>query len=92
MYRELCCLSARTQNTPKIQAGKIDVRLIFTPPDHRHRDDDNMIGAFKAGRDGIADWIGVDDRNWNTNYAFRKPEKPGGVTVEIYEEGSADAA
>lgn len=27
----------------------------------RKLDDDNLAGAFKAVRDGVADWLGIDD-------------------------------
>lgn len=40
------------------------VALIFHPPDNRARDLDNMIAAMKAGLDGIADAIGIDDSKW----------------------------
>lgn len=39
----------------------LQVHLIFYPPDNRHRDDDNMESAFKAGRDGVSLALGVDD-------------------------------
>ncbi|KQM58771.1 hypothetical protein ASE65_10430 [Sphingomonas sp. Leaf16] len=55
----------------------------FVPPDHRRRDDDGMIGAFKHGRDGIADALGVDDHSFRPTYEFAEPEKPGRVVVEI---------
>lgn len=41
--------------------GRIIVRLDFFPPDRAHRDDDNAISSFKAGRDGIAKAMKVDD-------------------------------
>lgn len=38
--------------------------MTFYPPDRRYRDDDNMISAFKHGRDGVALALGVDDRRF----------------------------
>ena len=38
--------------------------LDFYPPDRRARDDDNIIASFKAGRDGFAQAIGVDDKRF----------------------------
>lgn len=61
----------------------IAVAIRFYPPDRRHRDDDNMIGAFKAARDGIADALGVNDRRFRPVYYFETPEKPGRVEVEL---------
>ena len=64
-------------------AGSIPVKVTFYPPDRRHRDDDNMIGGFKAARDGIASALGVDDRRFRPEYHFAEPEKPGRVEVVI---------
>lgn len=61
----------------------IAFRVTFYPPDNRHRDDDNMIGSFKAARDGIADALAVNDRRFRPEYHFGKPEKPGRIEVEL---------
>lgn len=61
----------------------IPVTVTFYPPDRRHRDDDNMIGAFKSARDGIADALGVNDRRFKPTYEFAEPEKPGRVEVTL---------
>lgn len=63
--------------------GPIPVEIRFYPPDARHRDDDNMIGAFKAARDGIADALGVNDRRFRPHYVFEAPAKPGRVEVTL---------
>lgn len=63
--------------------GPIPVTIRFVPPDARHRDDDNMIGAFKAHRDGIADAMGVNDRRFRPTYEFAAPQKPGRVEVQF---------
>ena len=48
-------------------------------------DDDNLRQAMKATRDGIADWLGVDDRSplirWE--YAQLKASKYHAVRVEV---------
>lgn len=59
----------------------IPVEIRFYPPDRRHRDDDNMIAAFKAARDGIAEALGVDDRRFRPHYFFDDPCAPGRVEV-----------
>jgi len=63
--------------------GRIELTVRFFPPDKRHRDDDNMIGAFKAARDGIADGLGVNDRRFRAHYIFADPEKPGRIEVVL---------
>lgn len=45
---------------------KIALWADFYPPDRRARDDDNMIASFKAGRDGIALALGIDDKRFVT--------------------------
>lgn len=57
--------------------------ITFCPPDRRKRDDDGMIGAFKAGRDGVADALGCDDHTFRPAYRFGEPVKGGRIIVEI---------
>lgn len=57
------------------------VHIDFHPPDARRRDDDGMIGAFKAGRDGVAEACGTDDYRWFPTYAFHPPHRPDGKVV-----------
>jgi crossover junction endodeoxyribonuclease RusA len=59
--------------------------VTFCPPDRRRRDDDGMIGAFKAGRDGVADALGCDDHLFRPSYHFGDVVKGGAVLVEIGE-------
>lgn len=61
----------------------LPVKIIFHPPDRRHRDDDNMISSFKSGRDGMADALGINDRMLRPEYHFRDPIKGGAVIVEV---------
>lgn len=61
----------------------IPVVIRFYPPDRRHRDDDNMIGALKAARDGVAEALAVNDRRFRPQYVFADPEKPGRVEIEV---------
>lgn len=81
-YRETCGKEAIAWGANRMKFdGKVYVQIEFYPPDRRRRDDDNMIGAFKAGRDGIADVIGVDDADWVTSYKF--PKETGGYIIAV---------
>lgn len=60
--------------------GTIHVWLTFVPPDRRKRDDDNMIAAFKPGRDGMADALGVDDSRFRLH--IEVADRVGGM-VEV---------
>lgn len=59
----------------------ITYQVTFYPPDKRHRDDDNMIGSFKAARDGIAAALAVNDKRFKPEYRIAEPCKPGRVEV-----------
>lgn len=59
--------------------GKALLSLEFVPPDRRARDDDNLVAAFKAGRDGIAEALGIDDRQFVTKFRMSDETHPGGM-------------
>lgn len=85
-YREACMVIASKERTSCMRdSGRpINVTITFTVPDRRWRDDDNIIGSFKAGRDGLADALGVNDRRFVTTYIInREPVKGGLVRVDI---------
>lgn len=60
--------------------GRIAIRLDLFPPDRRSRDDDNAESAFKAGRDGVADALKVDDRRFQMS-RFLHIDSPRGCVV-----------
>jgi crossover junction endodeoxyribonuclease RusA len=60
-----------------VEAGrKIRLHCEFFPPDKRRHDDANLMHRMKSGIDGIADALGIDDRNFKTSYDLH--EKVGG--------------
>ncbi len=46
--------------------GKVNIEFHFYPPDNARRDEDNLLASMKAGIDGIADAICVND--WYFHY------------------------
>lgn len=88
-YREACGLLVKSAWGSLAKAMKIDrypllhLWLVFEPPDNRRRDDDNMIGAFKPGRDGIADALGIDDQKFALHVIKGMKHKGGRVKVTI---------
>jgi crossover junction endodeoxyribonuclease RusA len=78
-YRAYC---AALTIAAGVRTGKI-IEITFFPPDRRRRDDDGMIGAFKAGRDGVADALGCDDHTFRPAYHFAEPVKNGRIVVSI---------
>ena len=75
-YRFHCKMLAN-----RIERGN-QLTVTFRPPNNQW-DDDNMIAAFKSGRDGIADAMGIDDRNFVIAYRYENPVKHGAVIVEV---------
>lgn len=45
----------------ELPQGPLAVRLVFTPPDRRRRDLDNLIAAMKGAIDGVFEANGRDD-------------------------------
>lgn len=81
-YRMTCHLLTR-QYGAVAPAGPVMLSLEFCPPDARRRDDDNCLAAFKSGRDGVADALGIDDSRFVTTFQMGEPVKGGAVKVRI---------
>jgi hypothetical protein len=54
--------------------------IVLTRVAPRALDGDNLQSGFKAVRDGVADWLGVDDRSKQVEWQYR--QRPG--TVKTY--------
>ena len=86
-YRLQCFLFAR-QAGLEAPEGRILLDLEFIPPTMRRRDDDNLTAAFKAGRDGLADALGIDDSRFVSLVRLRSTPQRGGavrVTLSAYQ-------
>lgn len=82
-YRTACHLLAKQSGTVAPE-GEVLLMIEFVPPDARRRDDDNCLAAFKAGRDGLADALGIDDNRFITQLRMsRETVKGGEVRVRI---------
>ena len=82
-YRQLCAILTR-QSGAKAKGIPLNITVSFHPPDNRPRDDDNYISAFKPGRDGVADALGIDDKHFHPTYQPRQaPIKGGAVIIEM---------
>lgn len=56
----------------------IPVHIEFMPPDRRARDWDNLLASCKGLCDGIADGLGVDDRNFRISFELLTDTVKGG--------------
>lgn len=60
------------------------IRVTFCPKSRGPvPDDDNCIAAFKSARDGIADAMGINDREMIVKYEMGGRCKDGAVIVEV---------
>lgn len=82
-YRETCGWEAKAQGATRRNDPALHLSITFLPPDARHRDLDGMLGAFKAGLDGISDVLGVDDSKWSMSIRKGEKTKGGAVVVDL---------
>jgi len=89
-YRAACHMLAK-QAGLQSPVGQALLVVEFVPPDRRRRDDDNLLAMFKAGRDGLADALGIDDNVFATQIRVSKETAKGGavrVRIEPMEEAA----
>lgn len=63
-YKAACWALVKESGMVAPDSPRIALWLDFFPPDRRARDDDNIVSSFKAGRDGIAAALGIDDKRF----------------------------
>ncbi len=64
--------------------GPVQITLTRIAP--RTLDDDNLASGFKATRDGVADWLGVDDGDKRLSWRYaqeRGAPKTYQVRIEV---------
>ena len=81
-YRQVCFALAKSAGLAG-SPGEIPITIEFHPPDHRRRDRDNLLGSIKNGLDGIADAMGVNDRNFVPTIVRCEPVRDGKVVVRV---------
>lgn len=90
-YRDRCYILARKVKM-EVEEGRLHLFITFYPPDKRRRDDDNCFASFKAGRDGLAQAMGVDDVRFVTHpYLSDTVVKGGLVRVTITSNPAGDS-
>lgn len=83
-YRQICFWQAMEQGLKPSKAERLSVHFEFYKANNRPMDLDNMLGRMKAGIDGLADVLGVDDSRWEMSFKFSE-EIGGFVRVTISE-------
>ena len=92
-YRDKCWALAREQNVPQLEVDtKYKLVLRFVPPDRRQYDRDNLVARMKAGLDGLADALFIDDKQFAELTASVSADSVGGfVEVRIYPHSQGEA-
>lgn len=84
-YRKACADAAWQRGVQPGRALRLD-RIIFHPPTAASHDDDNLNNRFKAGRDGLAEAMGVDDAEFNDAAKEIGTTIKGGAVVALLTE------
>lgn len=83
-YRDDCHWLTKAAGLRVDWDGFVHAWITFYPPDRRHRDDDNLIAAFKSGRDGMAKALGIDDKRLRIHpWLSDEVVKGGAVRVRL---------
>ena len=66
---------------------KLVLEMTFIPPDKRSYDRDNLVARMKAGIDGLADALRINDKRFNTVISTMDSDYLGGfVRIRILQE------
>ena len=84
-YRDHCWAVVRSQTTDRLEEKQpYALEFRFVPPDRRSYDRDNLIARMKAGIDGLADALFIDDKQFTRLTASVSADSVGGfVQVRI---------
>lgn len=61
----------------------VPLTIILTRVGARRLDTDNLASSMKAVRDGIADWLGIDDGHPGLEWVYQQKTAPGRFCVEV---------
>jgi len=70
----------------RVMAGPViapPCRVVITRVFSCQLDSDNLTGSAKHVRDGVADWMGVDDRDPRVEWLVAQEKGPAAVRIEI---------
>lgn len=78
-YRLACLCAVREQGVSRLPGNRWDVSLTFHPPNRRRHDRDNLLARMKAGLDGIAQALGINDAQFVRVSAEMAAADPAGA-------------
>ena len=76
-------MEARKQGCRAMEADSLSVDITFAPPNAQRRDIDGCLTSCKAGFDGLADVLRIDDSRWRISMTMASPVKGGAVLLEL---------
>lgn len=76
-------ITTEALQTQTVDKSAKELHFTFYKPDNRHRDADNMLAAMKSGIDGMADALGINDKQFKTITIHVADQIGGYVVVEI---------
>ena len=76
-HRQTARLMMAVEAGPAPGAPGIIITLTRIAP--RELDDDNLASGFKGVRDGVADWLGIDDGSKRLKWLYEQRKGPAGV-------------
>lgn len=83
-HRELAYIETRNVMPEGWTPKRVDLSVIFYPPDKAHRDLDNCYSMCKSFQDGIFQALGMDDSSIEmVELRFGTPRKLGCVTFTL---------
>lgn len=71
-------------------SGKLTLEVEFYPPQRRAYDRDNLLARMKSGIDGVADGLGINDKEFTTMVVKVAEQLGGFVMLRITGEDDAE--
>ena len=91
-FRRTCWITTLAAKPGPLPDGDLALVLIFSPPDRRTYDRDNLVARMKAGIDGLCDGLKIDDARFKSiTCRVMETTKGGRVTVRIQGEDNGIA-
>jgi len=81
-YKHACWALTKEAKVSVDWDGLVYLWITFNKPSRRLMDDDNLIASFKAGRDGLALALGIDDSRFRIA-PFVSDRIAGSVVVRL---------
>ena len=76
-------MMARKQGAKPLIIGPVRLGITFAPKSHHAQDVDNCLASIKAGLDGLADILCVNDSEFRITPTMTAPIKGGAGIIEV---------